>query len=334
MKNNDRKSRGAVWVRRLLIGLVVIVVAPVAAGFIYESIATAAAGRDYPPPGQLVDVGGYRLHLHVMGEAQGTPTVILDHGGSAMSAQWGWVQPGIARFTRVVAYDRPGMGWSDSSPERLEAQQAAHDLYTALQQAGIQGPYLLVGHSMGGLAVRVFAQAYPGETAGLVLIDPRDITWEGVHDEEPEINPFIFRLVALAGRLGLVRLYGSLATDVQGLPPRQYEEASALMYSYHHMRNLEADAYLGDSAAAWLQRGEQLEDLPLVVLSAAEPGGGFDARQREALNALHVRLAARSPHGIHRIVPGADHVTISTRQENAQAVTDAVVELLDSLSGE
>lgn len=85
-----------------------------------------------------------------MGEEQGLPSVLLEHGGTAMSVQWGWIQPVIARHTRVVAYDRPGLGWSEASPERLEAQQAVDDLYLALQKAGIQGPYLLVGHSMGG----------------------------------------------------------------------------------------------------------------------------------------------------------------------------------------
>jgi hypothetical protein len=115
----------------ILIPLTLIIIL-FAAGVTYESLASASAFRQHPPPGQLYDVGGYRLHLHLMGEDQGLPTVVLDHGAGSMSAQWGWVMPEIAQHTRVVAYDRPGMGWSDPSPRQLEANELVRDLHNAL----------------------------------------------------------------------------------------------------------------------------------------------------------------------------------------------------------
>lgn len=329
MSQLNRIGRKRTRVKKLLAGLMVGVVGLAAAGMVYESIAAAAAWRNYPPPGQLVEVGGYRLHLHVMGEDRGLPTVIMENGATGISAQWGWVQPAVARHTRVVTYDRPGMGWSDTPPGQMDAQEAIQDLYEALRQSGVKGPYLLTGHSMGALMARVFAHFYPEEVVGLVLVDPRDVTWEGVHAQEPEMSPLVSRTLALAGRLGIVRLYGAAAADIQGLPPMQMEAARAIAYSYHHIKNIEQEGYLGDSAAALLlERGETLEGVPLIVLSASGPGTVFNPQQRQALNALHGRLAARSTLGTHRIVPGADHVSITTYQEHAQAITDAILELV------
>jgi pimeloyl-ACP methyl ester carboxylesterase len=316
------------WIARLFIGLLGIVVVLVVSGMTYESIAAAADRRTYPPPGQMVDVGGYRLHVHVMGQDRGKPTVILEHGGSAMSAQWGWVQPELAQHTRVVVYDRPGMGWSDAGPTRLEAQDAIRDLHTALQRLGVESPYILVGHSMGALMARVFAQSYPDEVVGLVLVDPRDVTWEGVRVAADGETERFARVMAVVSRLGIVRLSGMAAQEAEGLPPRQFEEGVALWSSYHHWKDVGFEGYLGDSAAALLQQGEDLQQLPLVVLSATDADGAFNMEERAGLIAQHTRLAARSSQGVHREVPSAGHATIVTQQQHAQAIADAVLQLL------
>lgn len=114
----------------------------------------------------LVDAGGRRLHLNVMGEDKDGPTVILEAGG--MSSQWAWIQPEIAEFARVVSYDRAGLGWSE---QPHDARHISQQLHTALEEAGIGGPYVLVGHSMGGVYARQFAGDYPDEVAGMVLLD-------------------------------------------------------------------------------------------------------------------------------------------------------------------
>src|SRR4029079_8879704 len=93
--------------------------------------------------------------------------------GGCTSANWGWVQPEIARITRVVAYDRAGFGWSDPGSEPRDALHNVHELHTALAKAGIAGPYVLVGHSYGGPVARVFTSEYPDEVAGMVFVDPR-----------------------------------------------------------------------------------------------------------------------------------------------------------------
>src|SRR5262244_723717 len=117
------------------------------------------AGQSYPPPGKLIDVGGYRLHLNCTGNK--SPTVVLIAGAGDFSFDWSLVQPGIAQFARVCSYDRAGSAWSDPGPTPRTMRQEAFELHTLLSAARIKGPYLLVGHSMGGLITRVYMDQYP-----------------------------------------------------------------------------------------------------------------------------------------------------------------------------
>src|SRR5258705_10945572 len=123
-----------------------------------------------PPPGQLVDVGGHRLHLQCAGE--GTPAVVFDAALGASSLSWSLVQPAVARVTRACSYDRAGFGWSDAGPMPRTAGRAADELRTLLDRAGVLPPYVLVGHSFGGLVALIFAQRFLKDTAGLVLRGP------------------------------------------------------------------------------------------------------------------------------------------------------------------
>lgn len=124
---------------------------------------------DVQPPGRLVDLGGYRMHIHC--EGTGSPTVILDAGLGDWSSHWTSVQNLVKTETRVCSYDRAGYGWSDPGPRPRDSQRIATELHSLLEKAAIAPPYLLVGHSFGGINMRLFASIYPGETAGLVLVD-------------------------------------------------------------------------------------------------------------------------------------------------------------------
>jgi pimeloyl-ACP methyl ester carboxylesterase len=139
----------------------------------------------YPAPGQLVDVGGWRLHLNCTGEARaGQPTVILEAGLGDFSVEWSLVQPGVARFARVCSYDRAGDGWSELGPHPRTLRQIVYELHTLMERAGERGPFVLVGHSYGGWLVRVYQATYPNDVVGMVLveagaIDPWRMTADG-----------------------------------------------------------------------------------------------------------------------------------------------------------
>ena len=133
-------------------------------------LSLVASASDTPkPPGKLIDVGGFRLHLNCTGK--GSPTVVLSPGAGDFSLDWYFVQKKVSQFARVCSYDRPGQAWSDPGPQPATMHQEAHDLLAALRGAHERGPFLLVGHSLGGVVVRIFANMYPNETAGLVLVD-------------------------------------------------------------------------------------------------------------------------------------------------------------------
>ena len=125
-----------------------------------------------PPPGRLVDVGGWRLHLHCTGEVRDSQaTVILEAGLGDFSVEWSLVQPRVVAFARVCSYDRAGSGWSDLGPLPRTMRQIAFELHTLLDKAGVRPPYVLVGQSYGGVLVRVYAATYPQDVAGMVLVD-------------------------------------------------------------------------------------------------------------------------------------------------------------------
>lgn len=153
----------------ILIGVVGIQIVLLACTVGYDRVAATRERRTIPPPGRLVDAGGYNLHLYDTGV--GSSTVVLEAGAGSWSIFWSRVQPEIASVARVVSYDRSGYGWSEARPGPPTTVDTARGLHTALHNANIPGPYILVGHSLGGLFCRAFAQLYPEEVAGMVLLD-------------------------------------------------------------------------------------------------------------------------------------------------------------------
>ncbi len=124
------------------------------------------------PPGKVVDIGGWRIHINCTGEAkQNSPTVVLESGSGDFSFDWSLVQPCVARFTRVCSYDRAGNAWSDLGPRPRTMRQIAYELHTTLVRSRIKPPYVFVGQSFGGLLARTFASQYPKEVAGMILVD-------------------------------------------------------------------------------------------------------------------------------------------------------------------
>ncbi|MCI0664490.1 MAG: alpha/beta hydrolase [Acidobacteria bacterium] len=125
-----------------------------------------------PPPGKLVDIGGWRLHLNCTGEVrESQPTVILEAGAGSLSVEWSLTQPGVAGFARVCSYDRAGIGWSDLGPHPRTMRQVVFELHSLLEKAGVRPPYVLVGSSYGGVLAQLYAATYPTDVAGMLLVD-------------------------------------------------------------------------------------------------------------------------------------------------------------------
>ena len=186
----------------------------------------------YPPPGDLVSVGeGREVHMHRSGRPHAGPTIVLEVGGSLTSSAWAWIQPELAEFADVISYDRAGSGWSDPAGRLAGSKGTVEDLKTSLTASGVPGPYLLVGHSIGGYYTQEFARRYPADVAGLILLDPTPVGWAAALPEEMVANiesqQASVGLLRAATALGITRLWNPMAAMAQGLPEPAKSELTA-----------------------------------------------------------------------------------------------------------
>lgn len=291
-------------------------------GALYQAIATARDKRRFPPPGQLVDAGGFRLHLYATGKDTGNPTVILEAGMASFSSNFAWVQQALEQMTRVVSYDRSGLGWSDSGPKPRDGQRSARELRAALQRAGITGPYVVAGHSYGGLVVRAFAALYPGEVAGMVLIDAsHPDQWTHIPaSKNGRTIAFANRVTACLAHFGLLRFWNPESALINGLPPQQRAEMDAFLATPRQWAT-GADGLIawGDLSRDQINSARSRGDLPLFVLSVTEQD-----KYADVLTALQAELPKLSSNSVHLTVQGATHDGLVCRREHALVVADAI----------
>ncbi|VTR78360.1 alpha/beta fold hydrolase [Cellulomonas hominis] len=247
-----------------------LVLAPLA-GAGHEAWASRDAGTRYPPPGRLVDVGGHALHLDVRGS--GSPVVVLEAGSGETSIGWQAVADALAPHVTVVSYDRAGYAWSEPSREPRTGDAVVRELRAALHTVGLDGPYVLVGHSMGGLFARLLAERHPEDVAGLVLVDARpeddaDRTAAVLADEGRPADPPPWLLGTLQ-RTGALRLLGDqlLAGMVEPAERGRFLDVVATP-AFFAARQQEADL-IGSTEDA--VRGQDLGDLPVRVIARGDP---------------------------------------------------------------
>jgi pimeloyl-ACP methyl ester carboxylesterase len=319
------RGRGSRW----LLYPVIAILALASIGGGYETVREAADATAYPMPGRLIDVGGHSLHLSCSGS--GSPTVVLEPGAGEMSSNLGWIAPAVARDTRVCVYDRAGRGWSETADVAQDGTQIATDLHTLLQRGDVPGPYVLAGHSFGGLYVLTFAARYPDEVAGMVLVDstaPKSAANTGAASPYDggsyDVMGRISALVSTSARLGLSRLYGQL--EHSSLPPRSKQEARTSNATASHVRST-VDEYV--QASVSMRQAASLGDFadkPLIVLTA---GSGHDPAWSAAQN----DLTTLSTNSVRRVIDGATHDSLISNEDDAAATTQAILDAVSSVQG-
>lgn len=296
--------------------------------------------RPYPPPGALVDVGGYHLHVNCSG--QGQPAVVIDAGFGDFSLGWHLVQPEVARFARVCTYDRAGYGWSDPGPRPRTSGQAVKELHALLAGAGIEGPYVLVGQSGGGLNARLYAHEFPDQVVGMVLVDPgHEDQWSRMPAQAWQIqvaNMQMIKSLSLLARLRLLKLLGRLIGPpefVRKLPPEVQPAYLAALDANYFQTFLDEFASF-DASAAQVRAAGALGDMPLVVLTG---GALFDQSRvrlpasfpmqetRQAWVGLHAELANLSSSGEHIVIEGSGHAVHLDRPD---VVVDAIRRVVEA----
>lgn len=331
---------GGAWklVRRLA-GVVAKVVATVVAlallaATAYEHTGAWRDSRVLKQIGHSVDIGGRTLNVHCTGE--GSPIVMFVSGRTSPGYVWTPTQRGVSEFTRACWYDRADLGWSDSGADPAWGDAAVRDLHRLVQNEGLEPPFVLVGHSFGGYIIRLYHDAYAGETAGMVLVDAAHEdagTIQGMpHRERPPIPRSVIRgLSMVLGRLGMMRF---LASD-PGPPPKHWtaDEWDILARLRRQRKVLLADAKVGPehATAEQVRSAGGLEDLPLVVLTQGRPiqdSASVAAGVRRGWVDLQRRLAERSRRGRQILVPNSGH---GIPVEAPDAVISAVREIVTTV---
>jgi pimeloyl-ACP methyl ester carboxylesterase len=312
------RSRGARW----LLYPVLAVLAISAVGGGYETVRESLDASAYPAPGQLVDVGGHQLHLHCTGS--GSPTVVLEPGGGASSSDVAWIAPVVARDTTVCVYDRAGRGWSDATESPQDGTHIAADLHTLLDSAHVPGPYVMAGHSFGGLYVQSFAAQFPDEVAGMVLLD--STAPKPGPPASPQSWDAITRmagLVSAVAHLGVGRL---IAQSTSGsLPLRAQAEADANASTARHIRSFVTE-YLADADAS-MHEASSLTTLgtkPLIVVTADE--GITDAQWQTKQD----HMAALSTNSLHRHT-NATHQSLLGEEADSAAASQAIRDVVEAV---
>jgi pimeloyl-ACP methyl ester carboxylesterase len=297
----------------------------------------------YPPPGTLVDVGGYQLH--VICEGTGSPTVIMEAGLADPSMIWELVWPEIAKTTRVCVYDRAGLGWSEPSPEPRTAENIVEELHTLLTKADLAGPYVLVGHSIGGLYVRLYAHHYPNDVVGMVLVDSS-------HEEQMVRAPEAFikfakdssqKMVQQLGiykslaALGMLALFPS-RVPADDLMPKDAKEAyqATVAKDTTFLETLIAEEKASEESLGKVRAAQvkTLGSIPLVVLSHGQavlpPDAGLSSEVIEQVEAgwqkMQLELASLSSKGKRVVAEQSGHYI---HLQQPQLVIDAINQVVN-----
>jgi pimeloyl-ACP methyl ester carboxylesterase len=300
------------WTMRIFFVLGTVLIVAALSGATYQWLATRKELAATPPPGHLVDIGGYRLHLWCTGD--GAPAVILDTGLGGSSADWGFVQPDVARFTRVCSYDRAGMGYSDPGPSPRTARRIASELAEVLVRSGIGGPVVLVGASIAGFDVRVFASDHPERAAGLVLVDAS-------HEDQAHEVPRMARFVPLLSTIGVLRLFGvSFGQRIESLAPsvRQFARATSFRAAGYQAA---ADEIIHiRQSASEVRSSRRKLTIPVLVITG---GRGADENWRQ----LQRDQASLSERGCLMIAQESGHVVAVDQPEVVVDAIRTVVEI-------
>ena len=286
------------------------------------------------PSGRLIDMGGYRMHFNVMGT--GDKTLVIEPGTGAWSLQWMEFQKELAKTFRVVTYDRAGYGWSEPSPYSRSANTLAEELHSGLAQLGIEGPYILLGHSYGGLIVKAFAKNYPAKVAALIFADAAT---EYQFEKLPEaVNALVvgsmaqFKEMGVKARnAGLPARYMPVDSTLNPAYWASYQQSISKASYYEAMYN-ELDLLPLTYEQAWV---EKETSIPALILTAQNSFGAFAhipmipvEESNEIWMKLQEALAKRYANSQHEVIPGATHDLLITQPD---AFREAVVKFVKGL---
>lgn len=294
----------------------------------YHRLATRRDLTRYPLPGTLVSAGGRRLHTLATGMDNPGPTVILEAGLSCPLDIWSWIQPAVSLIAPVISYDRAGLGGSDAARGMRTAADMIDDLDKLLAAVGAKAPYVLVGHSFGGLLVRAFTDRHPSLVAGIVLADashPDQLKRSRRQRKGMPIMRAELEQAATMALLGLNRLTKrQTVTGIDTLSPDAFARARARMITAKSCRTAvrELDAWL-NAVNDEVRDSAPPAGCPLAVITAGQVSADDPVH-----DALQAELAGLSVNAIRHVVPEADHLGLVMNQAYASQVVHYIARVI------
>jgi pimeloyl-ACP methyl ester carboxylesterase len=330
-RSTSRRRRVLHWIGRGLKWIGIGIAAILIAGLVFQAVSVEFDKRGYLPPGQLVNVNGHTRHIYCTGE--GNPTIILEAGAYSYSTEWYWVQQQLSATNRVCSYDRAGYGWSEPVAGSRDGLQLVHELHDLLQAANVSGPYVMAGHSLGGVTDPIYAAEYPGEVLGMVLVDsaiPLTSLNPDSYEKYKAQNESAYWLLATLVRFGAARYIIGREVYGYGLPSNVAAELTALKSNNQAVDTWDAEvrqslSKLSQQAKAAANFGTR----PLIILWAGHPEL-TTPEDRAKLKTIWSQVAVHSSNSVTRVIDGADHGSIQGNEQYAAQISAAVREVIES----
>lgn len=300
-----------------------------------------------PPPGDLVDVGGYKLHINCVGPEGKTdndlPTVVVEAGAGVSSPIYHWIQDGVSKTTKVCVYDRAGLGWSEESGLPRDSKTVTTALHTLLDKANVKRPFVFVGHSIAGLYMRDYVERYPDEVIGLAFLDPshpeqnaRFGLTQSQRDEQMDSAKSQIFVAKLLMRLGVMEVFNpSIQGDLGLLPENIKKQVDYLSKQTTYLDTVLLETADFEQAAEQAAQNKSLGNRPIVVISATKPmqpgilPEGVSAEKFQAnFVKMHKEITALSTKGKHVEINTADHMSLITNKENAAKAVSYILEVV------
>jgi pimeloyl-ACP methyl ester carboxylesterase len=317
-----------------------IIILAAIVGSVYEMAGRNRAARDFPPPGKLMDIGGRRIQLDCRGS--GSPTVVFESGLDVMgSLSWSLVHDEIAKTTRACAYSRAGIMWSDPHDAPQNGKSIAQDLHGALKKAGESGPFVMVGHSLGGPYIMTYTKYFGSDVAGLVFVDAshpdqiKRLADAAVLSKKQQVMQFRNKLGALLNWTGIVRIVAGSYKNMPNLPARDDQAVKAYTSTSLGPMLKESDAFEQTLAEAGTFR--ELGSRPLYVLTSMKPLPAEilaylnitpeqGKQRRKDWKEMQDEEASWSSQSQHQLIPDAGHYIQLDRPDIVIAAVRSVVE--------
>jgi len=311
------------WIGLSLLGLLII-------GFIYEQISEFIDSKTLKAPGQMVQVGDHKMHIYCTGENKnGNPTVILEAGGGNIFATWSLIQPELSKQTKVCSYDRSGYGFSEGTQDDRTNEDIAKELKILLDNANIQGPYILVGHSIGGYYTRIFANNNFEDTAALVFIDSSHEEQAEKYGYDPNsmsiIDKAMQQLINGTIRFGVARAVITVNPKLLGMPKDsiKYNRGLLLSQAFIYKNKIKDDMITSMESANQVANARNFGNIPIRVLTGDHEK--IDPETWPEWLTWQKDLATLSSNGSQSVVSGSGHYI---HVDKPEVVIQAIKEFL------